>query len=363
MSPLESPPNNISPSPIMQMATGFWVSKTLMTAVELGVFTKLSAYQKDSDSKSMTMREFQNIIGIEESRPAEAFTTALVSLGLLKVNKNKNEEKVFANSEVSSMFLDKSKSTYIGDVIAMFDERLYKRWDKLSEALKTNKPIGERQGEDIESIFDKAKSNQEVEQLQKFTHAMHGVSIAPAMALAKNVDFSNHKKMMDIGGGSGVYAIQVVANSPNNMSAVVLDSKPVCQVADGYIKQYNLQNKVQTMTFDFFKDQLPNDCDVAFLSHVIHIFDKDKNITLLKKIHDSLSNENGIIIISEWLLNDEKTGPISSALMGLTMIIENSKGRGYSYIEISEMLTEAGFKNIEKRPLIEPAEIVIGYKK
>jgi len=100
-----------------------------------------------------------------------------------------------------------------------------------------------------------------------------------------------------------------------------------------------------------------------FLSHIIHLFDKDKNITLLKKIHESLTNENGMIIISEWLLNDEKTGPISSALMGLTMIVENSGGRGYSYSEISQMLTEAGFKNIEKRPLIEPAEIVIGYKK
>ena len=116
----------------MQMATGFWVSKTLMTAVELGVFTKISAYQNHNDSRSITLREFQNIIGIEESRPAEAFTTALVSLGLLKVNKNKNGEKTFANSEVSSMFLDKSKSTYIGDVVTMFDERLYKRWDKLS---------------------------------------------------------------------------------------------------------------------------------------------------------------------------------------------------------------------------------------
>lgn len=308
----------------------------------------------------MTLREFQNIIGIAESRPAEAFTTALVSLGLLKVIKNKNGEKAFANSEISSMYLDKSKSTYIGDVIAMFDERLYKRWDNLSEALETNKPSGEEQGEDIESIFDKAKSYQEVEQLQKFTHAMHGVSIAPAVALSKNVDFSDHKKMMDIGGGSGVYAIEVVANSPNNMSAVVLDSKPVCEVADGYI---SLQNKVHTMTFDFFNDQLPNDCDVAFLSHIIHIFDKDKNITLLKKIHESLTNENGMIIISEWLLNNEKTGPISSALMGLTMIVENSGGRGYSYSDISQMLTEAGFKNIEKRPLIEPAEIVIGYKK
>src|SRR5438270_958194 len=113
----------------------------------------------------------------------------------------------------------------------MFDERSYQSWGKLSEALKTNKPIGKEQGGDIESIFDKARSNQEVEQVQKFTHAMHGISIGPAMALAKNVDFSNHKKMMDIGGGSGVYAIQVVANNPNNMSAVVLDSKPVCQVA------------------------------------------------------------------------------------------------------------------------------------
>jgi len=108
-----------SPDPIFQMATGFWVSKTLMTAVELEVFTKLAG-------KSVNIDQLQSLLEIE-NRPAEAFVTALVSLGLLKVNKNKNGEKVFANSEVSSMFLDKSKSTYIGDVIAMFDERLYKR--------------------------------------------------------------------------------------------------------------------------------------------------------------------------------------------------------------------------------------------
>jgi len=361
--PPSDSPKNVSPSPIMQMATGFWVSKTLMSAVELGVFTKVADYQNKSNTESMTLREFQKIIGIEESRPAEAFTTALVSLGLLRVNKDDKGEKTFSNTEVSSMFLDKNKPTYIGDVITMFNERLYKRWDRLSEAIKTNKPVGEKEGEDIESIFDKAKSNQdEAERLQKFTHAMHGISIGPAMALSENVDFSSHRRMMDIGGGSGVYAIQVVANNPNNMSAVVLDSKPVCQVADRYIRQYNLQGKVQTKVLDFFKDRLPDDCDIAFLSHVIHVFDRDKNIILLKKIHDSLPNENGMIIISEWLLNDEKTGPIPSALIGLTMLIENSGGRSYSYSEMSDMLIEVGFKNIQKRPLIEPAEIVIGYK-
>ncbi len=192
---------------------------------------------------------------------------------------------------------------------------------------------------------------------------MYGISVGPAMALAKKVDFSNHKKMMDIGGGSGVYAIQVVVNNPSNMSAIVLDSNPVCQVANEYIQQFNLQNKVQTMEFDFFNDQMPDDCDVAFLSHIIHIFDREKNIVLLKKIHDSLPSENGMIIISEWLLNDEKTGPVPSALMGLTMIIENNRGRSYSYDEVSQMLKEAGSKDIEKRQLVEPAKIIIGYKR
>ena len=349
-------------SAIMQMATGFWVSKTLMTAVELDIFTKISSYQTDKDAGSITLKKFQEIVGIREHRPAEAFTTALVSLGLLRTKKDKKGEKTFVNTELSSEFLDRSKPTYIGDVIEMFDQRLYKRWDRLSEALTTNEPVGEKQGEDIESIFDRARSNEEAKQIQKFTRAMHGISIGPAMALARTVDFSKYKKMMDIGGGSGVYAIQVVAKNPGKMSAVVLDSKPVCQVAKDYIQQFKLQDKVQTIEFDFFNDPMPQDCDVAFLSHIIHIFDKDKNMALLKRIHESLPNEKGMIIISEWLLNDEKTGPVASALMGLTMIIENRGGRSYSYDEVSQMLREAGFKDIEKKLLIEPAEIIIGYK-
>lgn len=389
MSSTEQVSDAPTPSPIMQMAIGFWVSKTLLTAVELDVFTRISSYQENKNVESITLEEFQHLTGIRYSRPAEAFTTALVSLGLLKANKNQKGEKTFVNTQLSAQFLDKGKSTYIGDVIAMFDERLYKRWDKLSDALRTNKPVGEKQGEDIESVFEKAKSNQELEQVkgeqggeikstmfekakssgeteiehvQKFTRAMYGISVGPAMVLSKRVDFSKYKKMMDIGGGSGVYAIQVVANNPGNMSAVVLDSKPVCQVTNEYIQQFNLQDKVRTMEFDFFNDQMPKDCDVAFLSHVIHIFDREKNIKLLKRIHDSLP-EDGMIIISEWLLNDEKTGPVPSSLMGLTMIIENNGGKSYSYNEVSQMLIEAGFKNIEKRALVEPAEIIIGYKR
>ncbi|MGA7900013.1 MAG: methyltransferase [Nitrososphaeraceae archaeon] len=83
---------------------------------------------------------------------------------------------------------------------------------------------------------------------------------------------------------------------------------------------------------------------------------------MLEKIYDSLPNDS-TIIISEWLLNDEKTGPVPSALMSLTMIIEQPQGRNYSYEEVSKMLIDVGFKNIERRPLAGPAEIVIGYKR
>jgi len=135
-----------------------------------------------------------------------------------------------------------------------------------------------------------------------------------------------------------------------------------CEVANGYIKQFSLENKIQTKVLDYFNQELPKDYNVALLSHIIHLYSEEKATALLKKVYDSLPRDRGIIMISEWLLNDEKTGPVPSALMNLNMIVELERGRNYSFSEISKMLTEVGFKNIEKRPLAGPAEIVIGYK-
>jgi 3-hydroxy-5-methyl-1-naphthoate 3-O-methyltransferase len=352
----EEPINTIpptSPDPIFQILTGFWASKALMSAVELGLFTKLSG------GKQMMLKELQQALEME-ARPTDVFTSALASLGLLQVTKKDYGERLFANSPVSEMFLDKSKESYMGDIISMFDKRLYKAWHKLVESLQTNKPVNAADGGGAESIFDQAKSKQAVEEIQKFTHAMHGVSIGPAMQLPKVYDFSKHSRMMDIGGGSGVYAIQVVKANPH-MIATVIDLEAVCQVAEQYIKSYNLEDKIKTKPLDFFKEDIPKGYNVAFLSLILHDYSEEKGIGLLKKIYDGLAND-GVVVISEWLLNDEKTGPAASALMGLNMIVETYGGKNYSYAEIVDMLNQAGFKRTEKRPLAGPAEIVIGYK-
>jgi 3-hydroxy-5-methyl-1-naphthoate 3-O-methyltransferase len=354
-----------SPDPIFQMATGFWVSKTLMTAVELEVFSKLSG-------KSLSLNDFQKLLGFE-IRPAEVFVTALVSLGLLEVTKGndgKEKEGFYSNSALTDEYLVRAKPSYIGDFITMLDKRLYKSWDRLPQSLKSNRPavetIGEEGNRSIDALYSQALSN-DVEQddvMRMFTHAMYGASLGPAMALPKVFDFSNYRKMMDIGGGPGVYPLQVVREFPN-MSAVVIDSKPVCQIAAQYIKQSNLQDKIHTKPLDFLKEELPKECDVAFLSHILHGLSVEKDKILLKKVYDSLvpKNNNSVILISEWLLNDEKTGPVPSAMMSLNMILEMNEGRNYSFAEISNMLSDVGFQNIERRPLAGPAEIVIGYKK
>jgi predicted O-methyltransferase YrrM len=344
---------SISPDPIFQTVTGFWASKALMAAVELELFTKLSG------GKQMTLKELQQALEME-ARPTDIFASALASLGLLQVTKKEGSERLFSNSPVSEMFLDKSKASYMGEIITMFDKRLYKAWDKLVESLKSNKPVNAADGGGAESIFDQAKSKQAIEEIHRFTHAMHGVSIGPAIQLPKVYDFSKHRRMMDIGGGSGVYAIQVVKANPN-MTATILDLEPVCQVAEQYIKIHDLQDKVKTKPLDFFKEDIPTGYDVAFLSLIVHDYSEEKGIALLKKIYNSLAND-GVVIISDWLLNDDKTGPAASALMGLNMIIETYGGKNYSYAEIADMLKQAGFKITEKRPLAGPAEIVIGYK-
>jgi 3-hydroxy-5-methyl-1-naphthoate 3-O-methyltransferase len=370
----KAPQQHISPDPIFQMATGFWVSKTLMTAVELELFTKLSG------NRGVNIKELQGILGMEQ-RPTEVFATALVSLGLLKLSNAvspppssssigdvNNNNRLYSNSELADKFLDKNKPTgYMGDFIIMLDKQFYDRWGRLVEALKNNSPVERAGSQDVQSVgsmFEQAKNNQASTeaQMQMFTHAMYGVSVIPAQALTKVFNFSEHKKMMDIGGGSGVYAIEAVKENPN-MSATVIDLEPACNVANEYIKKFHLQDKIRTEALDFFKQDLPTDCDVALLSHIIHFLDEEKDKILLRKIYHSLPEQNGVVLISEWLLKDEKTGPIPSAMLSLTMIVDQPVGRNYSFAEVSKMLTDVGFTNIERRPLAGPAEVVIGYKK
>jgi hypothetical protein len=129
--------NNISHETIFNMAAGLWVSKTLATALELEVFSKLSG------NKSVTLNELQKLLEME-SRPTEALATALVSLRLLRLSTSETGKSIYSNTRLSETFLDISKlSSYVGDIATIFDKRFYKNWENLINCLSSNKPVDE----------------------------------------------------------------------------------------------------------------------------------------------------------------------------------------------------------------------------
>ena len=131
-----------------------------MAAVELELFTKLSG------GKQMKLNELQKALGMEV-RPTAVFASALSSLGLLQITKTGvGSESLFANSPISEMFLDKSKDSYMGDIISMFDKCLYKAWDKLIESLQTNKPVSAADGGGAETLFDRQNQNRHSKRLR-----------------------------------------------------------------------------------------------------------------------------------------------------------------------------------------------------
>ena len=402
--------NNISHETIFNTAAGLWVSKTLATALELEVFSKLSG------NKSVTLNELQKLLEME-SRPTEALATALVSLRLLRLSTSETGKRIYSNTRLSETFLDISKlSSYVGDIATIFDKRFYKNWENLIGCLSSNKPVNEFVS--IEKKRKRKSSSQSskkgggvvgdinpisefnaktIEQIKTFAHGMYDINVGPASSLTKLFDFSKYSKLMDIGGFSaGVYAIRVVEAYPNLSADVILSLEPVAELANGYIKQFNLENKVNTKFSDIFEEEKftareaeemkgqgikesNNGYDVAIVSNVLRRNNEEKNKLLLKRIYNNLSpdkidkiNKNNkknsnvgtsAIIISEWLLNDQKTGPISSALMNLNMVIESSEGRTYSFAEVSNMLRSVGFVNIQKIEARGHTDFVVGYKK
>lgn len=166
-----------NPSKIMQIGMGFWASKTLLTAVNMKLFTHLAKGE-------MTGQEIQNQLGLHE-RALYDFLDTLVALGFLERSGIK-EEAVYRNSADADLFLDQNKLTYIGGILEMSNNRLYKFWNDLEEGLKTGLPQNETKHGD-KPLFEAIYSNEE--RLREFLHAMGGVQAGNSITLRETSIF------------------------------------------------------------------------------------------------------------------------------------------------------------------------------
>ncbi|WP_433379854.1 methyltransferase [Actinoplanes sp. CA-142083] len=317
----------LSPIPLMQLATGFWAFKTLAAAHELDLFSRLSG------TAGTTSAGLAQALAIEE-RPAEMLLTGCAALGLLVKNDGR-----YVNSPLAEEFLVRGKPYYFGGFVQMLDQRLYPGWGRLTEAIRTNRPTTwdpDRQS----SMFD----SEDPRLLEVFWDAMHSLSTFTARALGQAVDLSGGRRLLDVGGGSAAFDIELCRLYPD-LTATVYELPKVADIATGKIKEAGLADRIETVAGDFFADTaLPGGHDAILLSMIMHDWAADRCRAILRKCWAALPS-GGQVIIAELLVNDARTGPPAAALMSLNMLVE-TEGRNYTPAEYSAWLSELGFQDI-----------------
>ena len=318
----------LTPTPLMNLVTGFWSFKTFAAAVELGLFSRLAG------GRTLTVAGARQELGLPE-RPADLLLTACASLGLLE-----RSGDGYRNSALAEEFLVAGRPYYFGGQVSYCDQRTYLPWHRIVEALRTDRPLT-WDPDTQESMFTTA----DPQLLATFWEAMYSTSIFTARALAGAVDLSGHHRLLDVGGGSGAYPIELCRLHPG-LTATVLDLPHVCEIAAGKVDLAGLSDRIGTTAANFLTDAaLPTGHDVLLLSMILHDWDEPTNRELLAKAYAALPS-GGLVIVSELLLDADRSGPAPAALMGMNMLVETVGGRNYSDLEYSEWLAGAGFTQV-----------------
>ena len=337
----------VDPSHIMQVGMGFWASKTVLSAVELELFTRLGG-------DAMTAAEIAEALGLH-ARAVPDFPDALVALELLD-REGEGSQALYRNTQATAVFLDKASPAYIGGILEMSNARLYPFWGDLTEALQTGKPQNEVKHTGT-AMFEELYSDPD--RLEQFMNAMSGISMGPFSALAEKFDFSKYKTLCDVGGATGQLSI-IVANRHPHMHCTSFDLPVVEPIAKRTIEAAGLSDRVTAVGGDFFADPLPK-ADVITMGLILHDWNLENKMHLVKAAYDALP-EGGAFIVIENLIDDARRENVFGLLMSLNMLIEFGDAFDYTGGDFAGWCKEVGFKKVEIVPLAGPASAGIAYK-
>ena len=335
------------PSPILQTAFAFWNSKVLLTAVEMGLFTKLGG-------RSLTGAELGAELGLHPRGIADFFD-ALVAMKFLDREGNGPTAR-YRNTSEGATYLDEKSPRYIGGILTMLSVRLFKYWHDLPEALRTGQPQNEvKHGE--EGIFETLYKDPV--KLEIFLNAMTGLSRLNFEAFAAKFDFSPFKTLCDIGGATGLLCIEVAKKQPH-LKCVSWDLPAVEPVARKCIAAAGLADRIGTVSGDFFKDPLPK-ADLITMGMILHDWNLEKKLHLIRAAYDALP-PGGALVAIEALIDDERRENVFGLLMSLNMLIEFGEAFDFSGADFRQWCGKAGFKRFEVLPLAGPSSAAIAYK-
>ena len=326
---------------------GFMASKTLLSAVELELFTRLGG-------DAMTGAQLGEQLGLD-ARAVPDFPDALVAIGLLERDGDGDDAR-YRNTDAAAFFLDKSKPTYIGGILEMANARLYPFWGDLTDGLRTGSPQNEIKTTG-KPMFDELYS--EPERLEQFMNAMTGISTGGFMALAEKFDFSRYETLCDVGGATGQLSIVVAGRHPH-LRCTSFDLPVVEPIARRSIEAAGLSDRVTAAAGDFFADPLPK-ADVITMGLILHDWNLERKMHLIRAAYDALP-AGGAFIVVENLIDDARRENAFGLMMSLNMLIEFGDAFDYTGADFARWCKEAGFERVEVLPLAGPVSAGVAYK-
>ncbi|MEW6273057.1 MAG: methyltransferase [Thermodesulfobacteriota bacterium] len=347
MSDQRTTPAAAEPGPdrVLGIAEGFWAAKTLMSAVELRLFSVLA---REGPLDSDTLRDRLGL----HPRSARDFFDALVALGMLE-----RRDGRYANTRETDLYLDDAKPSYVGGFIEMMSARIYPSFALLTDALRSGKPQNEEARSGNADFFGELYSDPE--RLRLFLRSMTGVSLAAARGIAREFPWREHRTFFDVGTAQGGLPVQVALAHPH-LTGGGFDLPQVRPVFEEYVASFGLQDRLRFAAGSFFEDPLP-EADVIVLGHILHDWDLDEKRMLLRKAYQALPR-GGAVVVCDRIIDDERRSHANGLLLSLVMLIETPGGFDYTGAECREWMREAGFRESRVVPLDVRESMVVGVK-
>jgi ubiquinone/menaquinone biosynthesis C-methylase UbiE len=301
-----------------RLAIGGWAAQALFAANRLGVFDMLAS------GRSLTAGEVASELGTDPDA-TERLLGALVAIDLLE-----HRDERFSNGLAAEEHLVSGRPESLATWVALIGD-WNQTFGRLADSVRSGQPA--------EVPEDHLGGSPEY--TRRFTLGMHDYALGPGRELARHLDLGGRRRLLDVGGGPGTYAILLAQANPE-LECVVFDLPEVVEIAGDVIAEHGLQERVSTVAGDYRADDFPSGFDAALVSNTLHQEDRETCHTILSRAHAALQ-PGGLGVVHAMFLNERGDGPLWPALHNLLMLLVYRGGRAYSVAETFEMLERAGF--------------------
>jgi precorrin-6B methylase 2 len=313
---------------------GFRCSRIILTAFELTLFSGLAG-------KAMSSAQLAKICGAD-ARAMDRLLNALCALGLVKKTKGQ-----FTNTKIARDFLVAGKPQFMAGLTHTANQ--WQSWHTLSAAVRSGT-----------SVLSRKADSGSAKKLRGFIAAMHERAAPQAPGIVKLLDQANVQRCLDIGAGSGAYAMALV-RVKKSIQAVVFDLPEVLPLTRAYVRQAGLLGKFTFIGGDFHRDDWGSGYDLVLLSAIVHMNSPEENQRLISRAAQSLQR-GGQLVVQDFIMSKDRTRPAVGAFFALNMLVATAHGDSYSAAEIGGWMRAAGLKKIVHKSTPFDASLLIGKK-